>query len=155
MPWPFQSHPTPFSLLYSAWATSLAWNALPLELCMAHSFQAFSSLFNYFLFLETFSDHLAYSLSISSPCFIFSQSIITVRNYMIYFRVYEFVVYLPHLAHVNSWEQEPRLLVSSPKSPWYWMNQTNELSLFIFVGKYIYIYINYPNSFYSTVLYKT
>lgn len=47
MPWPlptFQSQPPPLSLLYSASASRLACDALPLELCMAHSCQSFSPL---------------------------------------------------------------------------------------------------------------
>lgn len=60
---------------------SLACNAFPLELCMAHFCQSFKHI----LFTGAFSGHLASSFSISLPCFIFPQNIISVRNCMLNF----------------------------------------------------------------------
>lgn len=92
-------------------------------------------LLKYLLFQGVFSGHPAYSFSMSLPCFIFAQSIINVRNYMMYVWVYKFIGYLPNLSHVNPWAQEPALFLSSPESLCHWMNQTNEASIFHFPRK--------------------
>ena len=128
---PFRSQPLLFSIFYWAWAISLAWNALSLELCVAHTFSSLFKMvprrlpwppclfiFHLLILLYFFSKHYLcqklHNIFQSVPICCLSLQIITCE-----------------LLRAGT-----SLFLSSPESPCHQMNQTNEVSLFIFLGKY-------------------
>lgn len=101
------------------------------------------SLLPYPFFQGVFSGHVAYSFSMSLSCFIFPQSMIILRI-QIYFWVYRFIVSLPHLLHVSSWDQESGLFLPSPESLATERIKQMMYPFVTFLGKYM--YKNYPNA---------